>query len=212
MSETGRSFRSSSSTGDLRAVPEHGPLPRSASAASLGGSKYTISAKEPSYAEAFYGTSNGGYKGHWHDGTRGDQMGHVPKISDVLGARPTIRKPVRPLVTTARTILADTIKQEKMSQQGDKVLSADRLPKKFPTNASDYCYPPSAKRGTDNPLYETTGMAYGKEAPDWHQIPDRYFPSNNNFTKEFVETKPRYTGLNCVPSLSKVHVELDQRY
>merc|ERR1740129_2181441 len=87
---------------------------------STGGFK--ITAKEPSYVEAFYGTSNSQYKGHWHDGTSGTKVGDVPKISDVLGAKPVIRKPVRPLVVTAQTLLADQIKTERFCNLTDKVL------------------------------------------------------------------------------------------
>jgi len=184
----------------------------SASRSQLQGGQFTITSREPSHVEAFYGTSNGEYKGHWHDGLPGYQAGQVPKISTVLAARPTIRKPVRPLMTTAKTILADQIQAEKKAQEGDKVLSADRMPKKFPVDCKNYSYPKVDKRGADNPLYATSAQSYGSEPPDWHQVPDRYFPSTNKFTAGFVETKPRYSGLNCAPSLSKVHQELDQRY
>mmetsp|Transcript_29928 Transcript_29928/g.81111 ORF Transcript_29928/g.81111 Transcript_29928/m.81111 type:complete len:191 (-) Transcript_29928:113-685(-) len=184
-----------------------------ASMTDIRAGQHTITVREPSYQEAFYGTSNGQYKGHWHDGSTGWQVGDkVPKISDILGARPTTKKPVRPLVTTAKTILADQIQMEKRMQEGEKVLSADRLPKKFPVEASAYSYPEPAKRGANNPLYSTSSQSYGQAAPDWHQIPDRFFPSTNNFTRGFVDKKPRNTGLHCAPSLSKVHRELDEHY
>eukprot|EP00416_Gambierdiscus_australes_P039982 CAMPEP_0171102542 /NCGR_PEP_ID=MMETSP0766_2-20121228/58091_1 /TAXON_ID=439317 /ORGANISM="Gambierdiscus australes, Strain CAWD 149" /LENGTH=225 /DNA_ID=CAMNT_0011562859 /DNA_START=54 /DNA_END=728 /DNA_ORIENTATION=+ len=174
--------------------------------------RHTIIAKEPSYVDAFYGTTNAEYRGHWHDGVPGNQLGDVPKISEILAARPTVKKPVRPLVTTARTLLADQIAAERRAQEGEKVLSADRLPKKFPVEADAYSYPEPGKRGANNPLYSLSSQNYGQAAPDWHQMPDRYFPSNNKFTHGFVETKPRYTGLNCAPTHSKAHKELDQFY
>mmetsp|Transcript_70301 Transcript_70301/g.139338 ORF Transcript_70301/g.139338 Transcript_70301/m.139338 type:complete len:194 (-) Transcript_70301:97-678(-) len=183
-----------------------------ASISQLQGGQFTITAREPSHVEAFYGTSNGEYKGHWHDGLPGYQAGQVPKISAVLGARPTIRKPVRPLTTTAKTILADQIRAESKAQEGEKVISADRMPKKFPVDHNNYSYPKVDKRGVGNPLYATSSQAYGSEPPVAHQVPDRYFPSTNKFTAGFVETKPRYSGLNCASSLSNVHKELDQRY
>mmetsp|Transcript_106932 Transcript_106932/g.312697 ORF Transcript_106932/g.312697 Transcript_106932/m.312697 type:complete len:191 (-) Transcript_106932:148-720(-) len=183
-----------------------------ASMTDIRAGNHTIIAREPSYQQAFYGTSNAEYRGEWHDGTHGWKVSDVPKISDVLGARPTIRKPVRPLVTTAKTILADQIVMERKAQEGEKVLSADRLPKKFPVEASAYSYPTSGKQGANNPLYSTSSQSYGQAAPDWHQIPDRFFPSNNKFTGCFVEKKPRNTGLSCAPSLSKVHKELDEYY
>mmetsp|Transcript_110173 Transcript_110173/g.246241 ORF Transcript_110173/g.246241 Transcript_110173/m.246241 type:complete len:183 (+) Transcript_110173:93-641(+) len=173
---------------------------------------FKITAPEPSYNQVFYGTSNGEYSGNWQDGTRGTQVGDVPKISDILGARAVIKKPVRAIQTTAKTILADRIRDERTEQLADKVISADVIPKKFPVEAGNFAYPKSAKRGADNPLYATSSQAHGKESPMTHQVPDRYFPSTNGFTKLFVETKPRYHGLHTCPAPSKVHSELDQFY
>lgn len=174
--------------------------------------QFMITAPEPSYAEMFYGTSNSQYKGNWHNGLPGHQLGEVPAIADILAARSVIKKPVRPLQTTAKCLLANQIAQEKIDQQIDKVLSADKVPVKFPVQAENYCYPPMAKRGGDNPLFSTSSQAYGSEMPLAHQVPDRYFPSGNNFTKGFVETKPRYTGLSTKPTPSRVHTELDVFY
>mmetsp|Transcript_122969 Transcript_122969/g.393949 ORF Transcript_122969/g.393949 Transcript_122969/m.393949 type:complete len:184 (+) Transcript_122969:113-664(+) len=175
-------------------------------------SAFAITAKEPSYAEAFYGTSNGLYKGHWHDGTRGSQVGDVPTIQEILAARPTIRKPIRPLIVTAKTVLADAIRDERRNNMADKVLSADVVPKKFPVEAKNMTYPTSAKKGADNPLYACSSQSIGKEVPMAHQITDRYFPSTNAFTKGFVDTRPRYTGLSTAPTHSKVHCALDEAY
>mmetsp|Transcript_6645 Transcript_6645/g.16949 ORF Transcript_6645/g.16949 Transcript_6645/m.16949 type:complete len:195 (+) Transcript_6645:87-671(+) len=173
---------------------------------------FTITAPTPSYHDVFYGTSNGGYRGHWHDGTRGDQVGNVPKISDVLGARPTIRKPVRAIQTTAKTILADKIAEEKIFQMAEKVISADVCPKKFPVEAGNFAYPTSAKKGHDNPLYQVSSQAYGNKPPMAHQVTDRYFPGTNVFTKKFVDLKPRYAGLSTGPTPSKVHTAMDEYY
>merc|ERR1712110_107063 len=142
----------------------------------------------------------------------GTKVGDVPKISDVLGAKPVIKKPVRPLVVTAQTLIADQIKTERQCNLSEKVLSADVIPKKYPVRASAFSYPETAKRGATNPLYGTSSQAYGKEVPMDHQVPDRFFPSGNEFTKGFVDLKPRYTGLSCAPSLSKVHSALDEHY
>lgn len=169
--------------------------------------------EDPDYREALYKTSNGEYCGHWHDGTRGNSVSNsVPKISDVLAARPCIRKPVRPLMTTAKCVLSKQIEQARKDLMADKVLSADVLPKKYPVKSQDFCYPPNAKKGAENPLYATSSQAYGSEQPMAHQITDRFFPSANLFTKGFVETKPRFTGLNTMPMRSKVHKELDVYY
>jgi len=173
---------------------------------------FTAAAKEPTYVEVFYARSNDRYAGHWHDGTCGTKVGNVPKISDVLAAKPTIRKPVRPLVATAKTMLADTIREEQGNAMAEKVLSSDVVPKKYPVQTHQFEYPASAKRGADNPLYAVSSQAYGKEQPMDHQLPDRFFPSTGHFTKGFGETKSRYTGLSTGPSLSKVHSALDDFY
>ena len=86
--------------------------PRGAGASGLVGSR--IVAPEPTYAEVFYNTSNQRYSGYWHDGTKGTTLSDdVPRISDVLAARPTLKKPPRPLQTTARCLLTKAIAAEK---------------------------------------------------------------------------------------------------
>lgn len=178
-----------------------------------GGDASILAMPDPDYREALYWTSNAEYCGHWHDGTRGTSTSEdVPKISDILAARPTIRKPVRPLQTTAKCILANQIEAARKERDADKVLTADILPKKYPVRAEAFCYPEDVKKGADNPLYNTTSKAHGSEMPMPHQITDRYFPSGNQFTKGFVDTRPRFTGLNTTPILSKVHAALDAYY
>mmetsp|Transcript_29612 Transcript_29612/g.47686 ORF Transcript_29612/g.47686 Transcript_29612/m.47686 type:complete len:186 (-) Transcript_29612:165-722(-) len=168
---------------------------------------------DPDYTQAFYKTANSDYCGTWHDGTRGDSVSEVvPTISDVLGARPTVRKPVRPLKATAKCVLANKIQEARNERLADKVLSADVIPKKYPVTAENFNYPPNVKHGADNPLYSTSSQAYGSQMPMSHQISDRYFPSTNLFTKEFVETKPRFTGLTTHHTSSKVHKALDTFY
>lgn len=166
--------------------------------------------KEPTKADVFYQTSNGGYRGHWYDGTPGHKLGDVPTIAEVLGTKPTVRKPVRPLITTAQTLIADQIKTIREGRNAERVISADVVPKKFPSEASAYQYPPPAKKGSDNPLYATSSQNYGKEPPMDHQVPDRYFPSTNNFTKRFVDHKNRYTGLNTAWTPSRIHDSMDE--
>ncbi|CAE7772938.1 Pum2 [Symbiodinium sp. CCMP2592] len=209
-----RRLRFEAMADDRAAVASPDRQPEMATSGLTMGPKGTmiITAPEPSHADMFYATTNGQYCGNWHNGLPGHQLGDVPAISDILGARPTIKKPVRPIQTTAKCVLANQIAEEKRSMEADKVLSADVVPKKFPVQAQNYCYPPSGKRGANNPLYATSAQAYGSEMPMDHQVPDRYFPSTNQFTKAFVDTKPRYTGLSTAPTPSKVHKELDMFY
>eukprot|EP00427_Karlodinium_veneficum_P024747 CAMPEP_0169118528 /NCGR_PEP_ID=MMETSP1015-20121227/31046_1 /TAXON_ID=342587 /ORGANISM="Karlodinium micrum, Strain CCMP2283" /LENGTH=195 /DNA_ID=CAMNT_0009181297 /DNA_START=106 /DNA_END=692 /DNA_ORIENTATION=+ len=121
---------------------------------------------DPDYTQAFYKTANSDYCGTWHDGTRGDSVSEVvPTISDVLGARPTVRKPVRPLKATAKCVLANKIQEARNERLADKVLSADVIPKKYPVTAENFNYPPNVKHGADNPLYSTSSQAYGSQMP-----------------------------------------------
>lgn len=177
-------------------------------------SHHTLSplVSEPSYVDAFYRPSGRDYSGSWHNGTRGSEVGSVPKISDVLAARPAIRRPVRPIQTTAKCVLGKQVEQEKKATEVDKILSADIVPKKFPVPADRCAYPASGKKGASNPLYYTSSTAYGSEMPMAHQVPDRYFPSTNKFSKQFTDVKPRYTGLSTAPTPSRIHPALDEHY
>eukprot|EP00929_Paragymnodinium_shiwhaense_P119476 TRINITY_DN91381_c0_g1_i1.p1 TRINITY_DN91381_c0_g1~~TRINITY_DN91381_c0_g1_i1.p1 ORF type:complete len:332 (+),score=71.27 TRINITY_DN91381_c0_g1_i1:83-1078(+) len=175
-----------------------------------------IQIQEPKFSDVFYKTTNGMYKGYWHGGhTSGEVLkADVPQISEVLSARgrSTIRKPVRPILTTAKCTIANIIEEELKKQVGEKVLSADVIPKVFPVKVGDISYPASGKIGSNNPLYKTHAQEYGKEPPEKHQISDRYFPNTNHFTNQFVDAKPRNTGLATAPTFSKTHKALDQYY
>eukprot|EP00929_Paragymnodinium_shiwhaense_P017634 TRINITY_DN12712_c0_g1_i2.p1 TRINITY_DN12712_c0_g1~~TRINITY_DN12712_c0_g1_i2.p1 ORF type:complete len:189 (-),score=41.17 TRINITY_DN12712_c0_g1_i2:158-724(-) len=168
---------------------------------------------EPNYSDVFYKSSASCHAGTWQDGTPGMQVGgDLPSISEILASRARTRKPVRPLVTTAKCMLANAMEEERKTHQGDKVLSADICPKKFPVEAKNISYPEEAKRGGTNPLYRTSSQVYGSEKPQAHQVSDRYFPSGNKFTKSFVDTKPRFTGLSTQPTRSRAHKALDLPY
>mmetsp|Transcript_37533 Transcript_37533/g.82319 ORF Transcript_37533/g.82319 Transcript_37533/m.82319 type:complete len:184 (+) Transcript_37533:96-647(+) len=172
----------------------------------------TVKVEEPSHREVFYTTSNSHYGGVWHNGLPATKIGDVPPISVVLGGRPLVKRPVRPIMTTAKCILAKQMDAERKSRQADRVLSADIVPKVFPVRSDQLQYPGPSQRGSDNPLYATSAMAYGSAPPAEHQITDRFFPATNEFSKCFVDLKPRYTGLNTAPTHSKVHKAFDEYY
>merc|ERR1719487_3018928 len=155
---------------------------------------------------AFYKTSNSSYdpKPKWD--------GDIPKISDVLAGKELIPKPMPPNIDHTKYVLQRQHDEAVRSRQGDPVLSAHILPVKFPVNAKDIKYPAIAKRGTDNPLYATSSLNIGKEVPMSHQLPEHYFPKNNDFTNKYTDSKPRYTGLQTMPTLSKVHQKFDAYY
>jgi len=169
----------------------------------------------PSHTEAFYATTAGGYSGAWNDATAAaiaGQLGDCPTISEVLAMRGQRLKPIKPLVNTGISVLAKQVDDAREARLAEKVLSADVIPKKFPAQASEFNYPKSAKRGADNPLYQTASQAIGKETPLDHQISDRYFPGRNDFTKGFVDLRPRNTSLNTSSNPSRVHKAFDQQY
>jgi len=169
--------------------------------------------KEQTYVDAFYSTSNGDYSGFWHDGTRGAPLSKdVPPMREVLNARKSIKKPPRPLATTAKCMLANAMDEEKKANQVEKIASADVIPRKFPVRAKDFHYPEQIKRGANNPLYQTSSMAIGKAMPTDEHLPDRYFPTTKHFTRTFVDAKPRNTSLNTVPSYSRTHKTFDEYY
>ncbi|CAK0850028.1 unnamed protein product, partial [Prorocentrum cordatum] len=124
----------------------------------------------PSHTEAFYATTAGGYSGAWNDATAAaiaGQLGDCPTISEVLAMRGQRLKPIKPLVNTGISVLAKQVDEAREARLAEKVLSADVIPKKFPAQASEFNYPKSAKRGADNPLYQTASQAIGKDRRPW---------------------------------------------
>jgi len=169
----------------------------------------------PSHSEALYATTNGQFSGKWDPATAasiGGELGDCPTISEVLSLRGKKQKPIKPLVNTGISVLAKEIQDAKDARLADKVLSADVIPKKFPAEASQFRYPGNPKKGADNPLYSTSSQAIGRETPLDHQISDRYFPGRNEFTKTFVELRPRNSSLATSNNPSRVHKDLDEYY
>ena len=168
-------------------------------------------------ARAFYEPMNSAYTPGWKcaDNEISLTGKFVPKISDALGGKTVIHRPVYPTVDMSQYPTMKLIKDAKENRDAEPVLSAAICPKKFPSDdASLFKYPKSGKRGGDNPLYWTTATLIGLEPPKQHQLSERYFPKNCEFCKTFTDTKnfnTRY-GLKTRPTVSRVHRELDQPY
>jgi hypothetical protein len=162
---------------------------------------------------AFYRTTNSEYDPKWMaTGSYNALKADIPKISDVLAARELIPNPKKMEIDLSKYELTRALEEEVRDRQGEPVLSAHVLPVKFPVKAKNISYPPIAKRGNDNPLWSTASLTIGKEQPMQHQLAEQYFPKNNDFSNQFTDSRPRYTGLMTRPTLSKIHSSMDTFY
>lgn len=82
--------------------------------------------------------------------------------------------------------------------------------KKFPFKADDFHYP---NEGNTKPksLYIKHSEEYGKHKPNDLELPEKFFPIDNKFTKGFTYNY-KNNSLNCAPSNSKVHRAFDSIY
>jgi hypothetical protein len=164
-------------------------------------------------AKAFYEPISAGYHPGWKCADLESRLDgkFVPKISDALANKTLIHHPVRPKIEGTYPIM-QAMKDAKRARETEPVLSAHCLPVTFPIKADKVRYPASTKRGADNPLYFVSSQVIGKEPPQQHQLAERYFPKNCDYTKTYTDSKPRITGLVTRPTMSRVHRELDQPY
>ena len=82
--------------------------------------------------------------------------------------------------------------------------------KKFPFKADDFKYP-NQEREKPKSLYIKYSDEYGKHMPNDLELPEKFFPINNTFTKKFTYNYKNHS-LNTAPSYSKVHKALDSIY
>ena len=77
--------------------------------------------------------------------------------------------------------------------------------KKFPFTAEEFNY-----QNTEKPksLYIKYNDEYGSKSPNQLELPEKYFPINNTFTKEF-NSMFKNNSLNTAPNKSKYHSSLD---
>ena len=79
--------------------------------------------------------------------------------------------------------------------------------RRFPFKAEDFKYPNQGKEKPKS-LYIKYSEDYGKNQPNDLELPDKFFPINNTFTKRFTYNY-KNNSLNTAPSNSKVHKAFD---
>ena len=84
----------------------------------------------------------------------------------------------------------DRIKHEK-----DMIKKQDVVPKAFPAQGQEMKYPEPALKAV-NPLWKTSSQNYGGKKPVENDMPNAYFPKNNQFTTGFLGGNFHDTGLN----------------
>lgn len=82
--------------------------------------------------------------------------------------------------------------------------------KKFPFKAADFKYP-NETDSKPKSLYIKYSEDYGKNKPNDLELPEKYFPINNTFTKRFTANY-KNNSLNTASSFSKVHSAFDSVY
>ncbi len=82
--------------------------------------------------------------------------------------------------------------------------------KKFPFKAEEFKYP-NYNDEKQKSLYIKYSEEYGKHRPNNLELPDKYFPIDNTFTKRFT-TNYKNNSLNTANSFSKVHKAFDSVY
>ena len=80
--------------------------------------------------------------------------------------------------------------------------------RKFPFTASQFKYPQDGKEQPKT-FFRKYNDEYGSKKPNDLELPEKYFPINNTFTKEFNQLNFKNHSLNTAASRSKVHANLD---
>lgn len=80
--------------------------------------------------------------------------------------------------------------------------------RKFPFTASQFKYPQDGKEQAKT-FFRKYNDEYGSKKPNDLELPEKYFPINNTFTKEFNQLNFKNHSLNTAASRSKVHAALD---
>jgi Domain of unknown function (DUF4490) len=149
----------------------------------------------------------------WHAFNSSSLTGqNVPKISEVLARRPTVRRPNRVHVDISEFAILNREKEIEANLHADRIMSAHKLPWKFPVRSENICYPIIDKHGSGNPLFATTYNDIGSKKPLQHQLAERYFPLSSRFSKDFAGRKAKNTAINTMGTKSAIHSSLDEPY
>ncbi|CEM05502.1 unnamed protein product [Vitrella brassicaformis CCMP3155] len=173
----------------------------------------SIADENPSFAVSTFRTTVGDLGRGWKatSGVRIDQT-EIPKMADVMGRKILVKAPLRPQIDTSAFPYLESNERKDKENQADRVSSAHTIPRKFRCTADKIEYPEDSRKGASNPLYATASRDYGKEKPKQHQLPERYFPKSNAFTKGFPVGATRMAGLKTAATRSNVHSALDRFY
>ena len=79
----------------------------------------------------------------------------------------------------------------------------------FPVAADELEYPDHGHTGSENPFYLTSNRDYGRNKPTQFEVPTKYKPINNKFTRAFVAERVPDTTLNTFLTPSRVHQLFD---
>ena len=77
----------------------------------------------------------------------------------------------------------------------ESIKVSDVIPREFPTTAASLQYPENGKK-IGSLLYMTSSMAIGNKKPSEIDMPSKYFPRPESFTKTFLGGNHTDTGLN----------------
>lgn len=80
--------------------------------------------------------------------------------------------------------------------------------RKFPFTADEFKYPNNFEEKPKS-LYIKSSDQIGSKKPNQIELPEKFFPINNTFTKEFNQYMYKNASLNTEASRSKVHPSLD---
>ncbi|KAF4684292.1 hypothetical protein FOZ60_007994 [Perkinsus olseni] len=170
----------------------------------------------PAAVAARYTTTYQEYHPFWRSLANSHTVeGHnVPTISQVLEKNSKsrlVQPPFKLQIDMASFKILDDFRRAARERQAERILSAHTIPKKFPVTEEAVAGHVDS-RINQHPLYATTSALVGKDRPMQHQLAERYFPMNNDFTNKFTNLRPRYYGLNTKPRPSKIHKDFDEFY
>jgi len=102
----------------------------------------------------------------------------------------------------------DTADYPKMKETMSKIKKEDIHHREFPSKAEEVTYPtPTLNAGSL--LYRTSSNSYGSKLPTDYDLPGKFYPKVDQFTRGFLGGNFRDTGLNTTATPSRVHKEYD---
>ncbi|EAS05283.1 hypothetical protein TTHERM_01049330 (macronuclear) [Tetrahymena thermophila SB210] len=135
----------------------------------------------------------------------------VPTYNELVEAQTEVTRAEKQLKNKTVATKFSDLKVEDEDEIMKEKRKFDRnviVPKKFPLKEDSYKAPePGLKIG--NPLYMTANREYGMLKPTAFEIPNRFYPKDNTYSKSFPGMH-KFDGLNTNITFSKVHRALDE--